>query len=273
MQQNIDTDSDSAGGRIINVWKQNVQEEFARIQETVSSYPVIAMDTEFPGEVYQILTTDETTSYEKLKKNCDRLKLIQIGFSFGKKDGTIKPGASTWQFNLQYDLNCDYFAKNSLDMLLNAGLDFDKHRTDGIDPSLFCALLWTSGIMLNDNVDWITFHSSYDFGYFAKVISGEPLPDGEADFNQLVNAYFPVRYDLKLISNTKRGLNILASDCGIIRKGATHQAGSDALITLETYFSIINNDPKWSERKQEFFGRMAGLGKDIFFKSIIIKLA
>lgn len=107
-------------------------------------------------------------------------------------------------------------------MLLNAGLDFDKHRKDGIDPSLFCELLWTSGIMLNDEVDWVTFHSSYDFGYMTKVATGEPLPDTEHEFKILVDKLFPSRYDLKLVSGTRRGLNILAAECGIVRKGSMH---------------------------------------------------
>ncbi|KAA6382528.1 MAG: putative CCR4-NOT transcription complex subunit 8 [Streblomastix strix] len=255
---------DLAGGRIVDVWQDNVQQEFIRIQNIVADYPVIAMDTEFPGEVFQMFSMDEASSYEKLKKNCDRLKLIQVGFSFGKKDGTTKDGTSTWQFNLQFDTNTDQYARSSLDMLLNAGLDFDKHRKDGIDPSLFCELLWTSGIMLNDEVDWVTFHSSYDFGYMTKVATGEPLPDTEHEFKILVDKLFPSRYDLKLVSGTRRGLNILAAECGIVRKGSMHQAGSDALITLETYFQIINNDIKWSERRQEFYGRIAGIGKDIF---------
>jgi len=48
-------------------------------------------------------------------------------------------------------------------------LDFEKHKTEGIDPFDFGELITTSGLVLNDNVKWLTFHSGYDFGYLLKV--------------------------------------------------------------------------------------------------------
>ena len=46
-------------------------------------------------------------------------------------------------------------------------------------------------------VHWISFHGSYDFGYFLKILTCQPLPDEEDGFFDLLRAYFPSLYDIK----------------------------------------------------------------------------
>jgi hypothetical protein len=41
----------------------------------------------------------------------------------------------------------------------------------GIDVQRFGELLMSSGLVLMDNVKWISFHSGYDFGYLMKVLT------------------------------------------------------------------------------------------------------
>jgi hypothetical protein len=44
-----------------------------------------------------------------------------------------------------------------------------QNEARGIDVQRFGELLMSSGIVLNDDIRWITFHSGYDFGYLLKV--------------------------------------------------------------------------------------------------------
>jgi len=52
----------------------------------------------------------------------------------------------------------------------------------------------SSGVVLNESVSWITFHSGYDFGYLLKLMTFQPLPTNETDFFNLLNIYFPTIY-------------------------------------------------------------------------------
>lgn len=38
-------------------------------------------------------------------------------------------------------------------------------------------------------VQWITFHSGYDFGYLLKVLTCQPLPPGESEFFELLQVH------------------------------------------------------------------------------------
>jgi hypothetical protein len=44
-----------------------------------------------------------------------------------------------------------------------------QNEARGINVQHFGELLMSSGIVLNDEIRWITFHSGYDFGYLLKV--------------------------------------------------------------------------------------------------------
>jgi hypothetical protein len=47
----------------------------------------------------------------------------------------------------------------------------DDEEHDGIDVDEFGELLMTSGLVLNDDIKWISFHSGYDFGYLVKLLT------------------------------------------------------------------------------------------------------
>jgi len=122
-----------------------------------------------------------------------------------------------------------------------------------------------SGVVLNADVRWITFHSGYDFGYLLKLLTCEELPSKEAGFFELLNQYFPHIYDMKYmmkrLGNIHGGLNKLADLLEVERIGPQHQAGSDSLLTAFTFFKLCNS--KYGEEGVERLeGVLYGLGRD-----------
>lgn len=92
----------------------------------------------------------------------------------------------------------DMYAQDSIDMLQNSGIQFKKHEEEGIDPLDFAELLMTSGIVLMDDIKWLSFHSGYDFGYLLKLLTDQNLPQEESEFFDLLRIYFPTIYDVKV---------------------------------------------------------------------------
>eukprot|EP01133_Synstelium_polycarpum_P010321 gene10321-12033_t len=170
------------------------------------------------------------------------LKIIQLGLTFSDSEGNLATHTCTWQFNFKFNLNEDMYAQDSIDLLTRSGIEFKKNEDLGIDVFDFGDLLMSSGIVLNDNIKWISFHSGYDFGYLIKLLTCTALPQEEPDFFELVRTYFPCIYDIKYLmkscKNLKGGLSELAEDLDIKRIGPQHQAGSDSLLTCTTFFKM-----------------------------------
>lgn len=55
-----------------------------------------------------------------------------------------------------------------------------------------------SGLVLIDNIKWLSFHSGYDFGYLLKLLTDQNLPQDENDFFESLRLYFPTVYDVKV---------------------------------------------------------------------------
>jgi CCR4-NOT transcription complex subunit 7/8 len=214
------------------------------IREVVEKYPYVAMDTEFPGVVAKPVTEAYTSDYhyKSLKVNVDLLKIIQLGLSFADKDGKLAKECPCWQFNFRFDLEGDMFAQDSIDLLVNSGISFQDHATHGIDPKWFGELLMVSGLVLDDRVKWVSFHSGYDFAYLLKLLTTQDLSADEKSFFELLRIYFPTLYDIKymtsLLDGHFGGLQKLADDLNCKRLGAEHQAGSDSLLTMSAFFAL-----------------------------------
>ena len=94
-------------------------------------------------------------------------------------------------------------------MLSNsAGIDFSQSLNNGIDQSEFGELLITSGLVLLEDVTWITFTGSaisqqsnisgYDLGYLLKTMTSVPLPPADSEFFELLTTFFPSVYGMFL---------------------------------------------------------------------------
>ncbi|KAK6267744.1 hypothetical protein QUC31_011904 [Theobroma cacao] len=263
--------------QIREVWNDNLEEEFALIREIVDDYPFVAMDTEFPGIVLRPVgvvlrplgnfKNSYDYHYQTLKDNVDMLKLIQLGLTFSDEEGNL-PTCGTdkyciWQFNFrEFNVNEDVFANDSIELLRQSGIDFKKNNEKGIDAMRFGELLMSSGIVLNDSVHWVTFHSGYDFGYLLKLLTCQNLPDTQAGFFSLINIYFPTLYDIKHLMKFSNslygGLNKLAELLEVERVGICHQAGSDSLLTSCTFRKLKENF--FSGSLEKYSGVLYGLG-------------
>ncbi|EEB09223.1 CCR4-Not complex CAF1 family ribonulcease subunit Caf1 [Schizosaccharomyces japonicus yFS275] len=239
---------------IRDVWAQNLEQEFLLIMDLIDRYPIVSMDTEFPGVVARPMGVFKSSAdyhYQTLRTNVDSLKIIQIGISLCDWEGNFPSEALAWQFNFQFSLQDDI------------GIDFKKHQEFGIRPVDFGELLIASGLVLLEEVTWITFHSGYDFGYLLKVMTQCPLPSEYEDFYKLLCIYFPNTYDIKYImkaiTNTQKGLQDIADDFQITRIGPQHQAGSDSLLTAQTFFEMC---ARYYDGKIDpnMLGQLYGLG-------------
>ncbi|KAI8865901.1 CAF1-domain-containing protein [Ramicandelaber brevisporus] len=230
---------------IREVWADNLELEMEQIRQMVNKYPYIAMDTEFPGVVVKPIgpfKNNADYTFQTLRANVDVLKLIQLGITFADSDGNLAPGTCTWQFNFKFDLDSDMYAPSSIELLTNSGIDFKQHERKGIDPSKFGELLTSSGLVLIESVNWISFHSTYDFGYLLKLLTGEVIPKDESGFFEQLRTYFPRFYDIKHLMRSckslKGGLQEVANDLNVPRIGQQHQAGSDSILTMSTFFKM-----------------------------------
>ncbi|XP_071951500.1 CCR4-NOT transcription complex subunit 7-like [Antedon mediterranea] len=253
---------------IIDVWASNLEEVFRKIRLLVQKYPFVAMDTEFPGVVARPIGEFKSPAefhYQLHRCNVDLLKIIQLGLTFSDEKGLLPIGTpSTYQFNFKFNLVEDMYAQDSIQLLTSSGIQFKKHEEEGIDADYFAELLMTSGIVLNEEVKWITFHSGYDFAYLLKSLTGLNLPSEESEFFELLRIYFPGIYDVKYLMKSckdlKGGLQEVADDLEVIRIGPQHQAGSDSLLTLQTFFKMRENYFEDNIDDDKYLGHLYGLG-------------
>lgn len=248
--------------------------------------------------------------YQCMRCNVDLLKMLQLGITIFSEEGDSPPATvsasdffdtsqndmrkyagtmmqlpMTWQFNFKFSLEEDMYSSVSIEALKQAGVDFPRLESEGIDPFDFGALLMSSGLVCYEDVHWISFHGGYDFGYLTKLLYAQPLADDEKRFDKIMKMYFPSIYDIKYLMKyavrqhnmgqltpldaastdvlakfeQKSGLEGLAETLKIKRQGMAHSAGSDSLLTGKVFFRmrerIFNG-----EISDEHLGMVWGLG-------------
>merc|ERR1712018_991533 len=222
------------------------------------------MDTEFPGVVARPIGEFKSTAdyqYQLLRCNVDLLKIIQLGLTFLDDKGSLpENGPSTWQFNFKFNLTEDMYAEDSVDLLQNSGIQFEKHEQEGIDPIHFAEIMLVSGLVLREPVKWLSFHS----GYLLNLLTNQNLPKTEAEFFELLKLYFPNVYDVKYLmkscKNLKGGLQEVANELEVPRIGPQHQAGSDSLLTGQTFFKMKEMFFEDDIDDSKYCGHLYGLG-------------
>ena len=275
--------------RIREVWRHNLNQEFEVLRQLILKYPYVSMDAEFPGIVARPIGifagSKAEYHYQTLRCNVDILKPIQVGLTLWTLEGDLPPqqpdaeilprmgGRSpypnnlmflpcTWVFNFHFDLNEDMYAEDSIHLLQKHGVDFQRHQELGIPHNEFGSLLTTSGLVFCDDVNWLSFHSGYDFGYLVKLLTDDALPEHQDEFFDKVTTYFPKLWDIKFLlrhaqklrssgrlASTegsrmidslggKSGLQDLADELGCQRVGLAHTAGSDAWLTGSVFWAM-----------------------------------
>ena len=235
----------SSTPEIRDVYADNLHQAMDELIELIDDYPFIAMDTEFPGVVARPVGNFKSASdytYQTLRCNVDLLRIIQLGITLSDEHGRRPPNVHTYQFNFYFNMEQDMHAQDSIDLLAKSGIDFAKLARGGVPVDEFGERLVSSGLVLNPKIRWISFHSAYDFGYLLKLLTCDALPVEETAFQSQLRIFFPVIFDIKYMMKScrglKGGLQDVADEVGVERIGPQHQAGSDALLTSETFFKL-----------------------------------
>ena len=161
-----------------SVWSYNLESEFELIRSVIALYPFISMDTEFPGVVFQSHPSfrQPQNNYAVMKANVDIMHLIQVGLTLSDSNGNLPTfGTSNrfiWEFNFcEFDVTQHPHAPHSIALLQCQGMDFEKNRKFGVSSVRFAELMMLSGLLCNNNIQRVTFHGAYDFGYMVKILS------------------------------------------------------------------------------------------------------
>lgn len=255
---------------IVEVYKDNFIQEMKNLSILIKKYKYnyIGMDTEFPGTVYSLSTLTDDFYYKSLKLNVDSLKLIQLGITLSNEKGEYPTPHRTWQFNFEFDYTKDKWSQSSMHLLMSSGIDFNKMKKDGINHKKFIEQMKISGLVLNPDIHWISFHGSYDFAYLLSNLIDNSLPENEKDFTQLLGLFFPNHYDIKILvkdkNNLKGSLNKLSNYLNVQREGKNHQAGSDSLVTIYSFWKLIKSGFVTKEELNEGKNILYGIlrGKD-----------
>eukprot|EP00792_Barthelona_sp_PAP020_P005360 TRINITY_DN2614_c0_g2_i1.p1 TRINITY_DN2614_c0_g2~~TRINITY_DN2614_c0_g2_i1.p1 ORF type:complete len:302 (-),score=75.15 TRINITY_DN2614_c0_g2_i1:62-934(-) len=242
-------------------WESHLEE----LSRLVNYYPYIAVDTEFPGftlpsQAYHEFPSNEDFAYAKITNSLKTKHIIQVGFCICDERGNFPPpnvAPAVWQFNFSFDVSFEP-QNDSIKLLEEAGLDFEKHRTMGINQSHFGASFMSSSLCFNPNISWVAFHSGFDFAYLLKTVlcpdvfvrrpnATNPvfyLPETYEEFIVVCERHFPRLYDLKFTTNIGNNgyggfsLSRLGKTLNLQRYGTAHQAGSDSLLTLQIFLTL-----------------------------------
>lgn len=245
------------------VWRSNVDEEMARLEDCLKRFPLIAFDTEYPGTIFRTnFDSSNEECYRAMKGNVENTKLIQCGFTLFNAKGAI---GGTWEFNFSnFGDPSDTRNEISIEFLTRHGLDLQKIRDQGIDMfryRFFPKLI--NAFRSQKHVEFVTFQGAYDFAYFLCILNYGKLPETYGEFALEVVKVFGQVYDTKVMAGFCEGLGEhlglakLAQLLQITRVGRAHHAGSDSLMTALVFIKLkqVYEDSRFAR------GLIYGIGK------------
>lgn len=267
--QSFEDDSSEELSPIKEVFASNFNEEIKIIRSIIDEgiYTYIGMDTEFPGNVENLKILNNDFYYQNMKLNVESTNLIQLGITLSDRNGNFPTNIPyhTWQFNLKFDIDNDKYSEKSIKLLKNSGFNFENLKNNGINYKKFSKGLMNSGLVLNPKTKWISYHGLYDFAYLLKALRNEAFPNNENDFIKTLQLYFPNFYDIKMLIKDNNdyfhgGLNRLIFLLEIERQGIKHQAGSDAIATVEAFHKLIKKEDISKNTLKKFKNVLYGIG-------------
>ncbi|XP_042387572.1 putative CCR4-associated factor 1 homolog 8 [Zingiber officinale] len=245
----------------------NVVEQSLVIEDLLRYFPIVAIDTEFPGFLRDTPRhTSDEQRYADVKHNVDGTSIIQFGLALFDASGNQPWPGCCWQFNFaDFDPDLSASSPNSIRLLQESGHDLHKNRRNGI-KSAQCYSLLRHKLFRGHNAKYITFHGLYDAAYLMKVLTaGRPLPDTLPEFLFEAGNILGELYDLKHVANSCPGL--LGGELGLTKlarlvelkaEGVAHQAGFDSMV-IGLVFTEMKK--RWEIEKAQFVMVLYGVEK------------
>ena len=190
------------------VWAHNLNYEFTLLRSHIndsSATVYITTHQEIPGIVARpvgIFRSASDYHFQTLKTNSDLLDVIQLSICVVKVKNNEIGSSIIWQFNFAYDLSKEMYNREHLSILFqSAQINSQMHALQGIQHFDFAELFIESGLLMNESINWISFHAGYDLGFFVSLLKNDILPFDEKEFYWWCAKYFPNYYDLKQLGN------------------------------------------------------------------------
>ncbi|KAG4159811.1 hypothetical protein ERO13_D02G197550v2 [Gossypium hirsutum] len=160
--------------------------------------------------------------------NVDALQIIQLSLSLSDAQGNLldfdSPFSYIWEFNFRdFDINQDYYASDTVELLKRQVIDFEKNKEKGIDSKDFAKKLWDYGLVFNC-YDLKTYFFNYNI--------------------------FSLKRTFKFLG-LLGGLDKIAQTLNVAHiTGSSYQAGFNSLLTLQYFMKLKSEnifESKWNK--------------------------
>ena len=142
------------------------------------------------------------------------------------------------------------FRKNLADpaavnILEGHGVNFEQHKSHGIYAQKLFLQLGLSGLVKNNNIHFIAFQGTYDFGHIVKgldLASGpgiKKLPKRRDNFLAALSTNFRNIAALKCMVGDHVSLTDLCASLGVQQEGRRYHAGPDSQLIMQCFAVML----------------------------------